>query len=333
LAYGAPAGFLPLREAIADYLRTARAVTCEADQVLIVSGSQMALQLCARAFLMPGDLVAVEEPGYRGARDALEISGATMLPVQVDDEGLNVRALTLYGRRPRAVYVTPSHQYPLGISMTASRRLELLDWARRFHSWIIEDDYDSEYRFASRPLGALQGMDTESRVIYIGTFSKVLFPSLRIGYVVVPRALIGSFVRLRESIDIFSPTLYQVALADFMEEGHFARHLRRMRIVYLNRRDAMVEGIRKRRDGVLTIHNADAGLHLVAWLPKGISDVTVVRHAATRGISATALSTCYAGAKSRSGLILGFGGGTQGQIARGLRTLESVIKQVGRSSG
>jgi GntR family transcriptional regulator/MocR family aminotransferase len=327
MAYGDPAGYLPLREAIADYLRTARAVRCEADQVLIVSGSQMALQLCARALLMAGDAVAVEEPGYQGARDALAISGATILPVPVDDEGLDVGALTAHGRRPRAVYVTPSHQYPLGVSMTACRRLELLEWARRSRSWIIEDDYDSEYRFTSRPLGALQGMDTTSHVIYIGTFSKVLFPSLRVGYVVVPPSLVSSFVRLRASIDLFSPTLYQAALADFMEEGHFARHLRRMRVVYLNRRNALVDGIRERLDGLLTIHNADAGLHLVAWLPKRVNDVTVVSRASARGISATAVSTCYAGPTSRSGLVLGFGGANERQIARGVRTLEEVIRR------
>lgn len=326
MAYGEPAGYAPLRESIAHYLRTARAVRCEAGQVLMVGGSQMALQLCAMVLLKAGDTVCVEEPGYPGARDALAVSGATVAPVPVDQEGLELRALARHGSRPRVVYVTPSHQYPLGVSMSAARRLELLDWARRHDSWIIEDDYDSEYRFASRPLGALQGMDAGSRAIYVGTFSKVLFPSIRIGYLVVPASLVSAFVRARESIDIFSPTLYQAVLTDFIEQGHFARHLRRMRGVYLSRRNALVDGIRESLGGILTVHNADAGLHLTAFLPRKMNDRAVVRHAAERGISATALSTCYAGTGARSGLILGFGGGNERQIAGAVRVLEDVIR-------
>lgn len=178
MAYGHAAGHAPLRRAVADYLRTSRAVRCEARDVLIVSGSQMALQICALALLGRGTKVCIEDPGYPGARDALARAGASIVPVAVDDEGIDVGKI---GRNVRAVYVTPSHQYPLGMSMTASRRLALLEWARRAGAWIIEDDYDSEYRYASRPLGALQGMDTASRVIYIGTFSRVLFPALRLG--------------------------------------------------------------------------------------------------------------------------------------------------------
>ena len=209
MAYGDPAGHVPLREAIAAYLGAARGVRCDAAHVLIVSGSQMALQLCAMALLAPGDAVCVEEPGYPGARDALRTSGATVVPIPLDAEGIDVGRLAAQGRRVRLVYVTPSHQYPLGISMTAARRLALLAWARGGNRWIVEDDYDSEYRYASRPLGALQGMDRGARVIYVGTFSKVLYPSLRVGYVVVPPPLWDTFVRLREALDIFSPTLAQ----------------------------------------------------------------------------------------------------------------------------
>src|SRR5205823_10798810 len=190
-----------------------------------------------------GDAAAVEEPGYPGARDALGISGARIVPIPLDAEGIDVGRLAAQGRRVGLACVTPSHQYPLGTSMTASRRLALLGWARTGNRWILEDDYDSEYRYASRPLGALQGMDPAARAIYIGTFSKVLFPSLRVGYVVVPHALWGTFVRLREALDIFSPSLTQAVLADFLREGHFARHLRRMRKIYLGRRNALVERI------------------------------------------------------------------------------------------
>lgn len=325
MAYGDPAGYAPLRAAIADYLRTARSVRCDADQVLIVSGSQMALQICALALLGRGTAVAIEEPGYPGARDALQRGGAQLIPVRVDEEGIDVRALSAKGKRVRAVYVTPSHQYPLGMSMTVSRRLALLEWARRTRSWIIEDDYDSEYRYASRPLGALQGIDTASRVIYIGTFSKVLFPSLRIGYLVLPRELRDEFIRHRESIDLFSPTLEQIVLTEFLSEGHFGRHLRRMRALYHARRDALVRGLREHVPQ-LTPHNIDAGLHISAFLPEGVDDRVIVREGAKRGLDMTALSTCYAGRHSRSGLVLGFGGASERRIMVACRTLGDVLR-------
>lgn len=326
MAYGDPAGYLPLRSAIADYLRTARAVVCEADQILIVSGSQMGLQLCAFALLKPGEEVCVEDPGYPGARQALSITGPTVRPVAVDDEGLLVSALGSGKRSPRIVHVTPSHQYPLGMSMTASRRLELLEWARRQQSWIIEDDYDSEYRYASRPLGSLQGMDSHERVIYMGTFSKAIFPALRVGYIVVPQSLMKAFVDYRESLDLFSPTLYQAVLADFITQGYFGRHVRRMRSIYMSRRDALVDGIHRRLSDVLDIVNSDAGLHLTALLPLGMDDRDVARRAAERGISTMPLSAYYAGRAERGGLVLGFGGSDETQIGRAVERLAQVIR-------
>jgi GntR family transcriptional regulator/MocR family aminotransferase len=328
MAYGDPAGYVPLREAIAEYLRTARGVRCDAAHVLIVSGSQMALQICAMALLGPGDTVCVEEPGYPGAWDALAVSGARLAPIPLDDEGIDVARLNAQGRRARAVYVTPSHQYPLGTSMTAARRLAVLGWARRTDRWILEDDYDSEYRYASRPLPALQGMDRAARVIYIGTFSKVLFPALRVGYVVVPPSLWATFVRLRETLDIFSPTLTQAVIADFLREGHFARHLRRMRKLYLGRRNVLVERIGARLAGLLTVHCADAGLHLAGFLPGGEDDREVLRRAAARGITGTALSTCYAGRPARSGLVLGFGGSDERRLRAAVETLRDVIREL-----
>jgi GntR family transcriptional regulator / MocR family aminotransferase len=327
MAYGDPAGYEDLREAIADYLRAARAVRCDASQVLIVSGSQMALQLCAMALLGRDDVLCMEEPGYWGARDALALSGATVVPVPVDGEGIDVDRVAAVGPRARVAYVTPSHQYPLGMFMTASRRLELLRWAQRNDAWIVEDDYDSEYRYASRPLGTLQGMDEASRVIYVGTFSKVLFPALRVGYLVVPRELLESFVRVRVSLDLFAPTLYQVVLADFLREGHFARHVRRMRALYLRRRDALVESLQRHLGGVLTVEHADAGLHLSAYLADGLDDLAVVRGLEERGVFATALSKCYAGGAPRSGLILGFGAADERVTDRAVRTLARVIRE------
>jgi GntR family transcriptional regulator/MocR family aminotransferase len=201
MAYGDPAGVGALRVAIADHLRGARAVRCEPEQVLVLSGSQAALRVCAAVILRRGDRVAVEEPGYPGAHAAVRAAGAELVPAPVDNEGIDVAALATMGPRIRAVYVTPSHQYPLGSSMSAARRLALLEWAVRHDAWILEDDYDSEYRYVSRPLGALQGMDTRERVVYIGTFSKVLFPALRVGYVVVPRSLWEAFLDARDALD------------------------------------------------------------------------------------------------------------------------------------
>jgi GntR family transcriptional regulator/MocR family aminotransferase len=326
MAYGDPAGVVPLRAAIAEYLRAARAVRCEAEQVLIVSGSQAALRLAASVLLAPGDRVAVEEPGYPGARAALGASGAELVPVPVDDEGMSVASLRRRQGRVGAAYVTPSHQYPLGTSMTASRRFALLDWAYRHKAWVLEDDYDSEYRYVSRPLGALQGMDAHERVIYIGTFSKVLFPSLRVGYLVVPPSLGERFVEAREAFDLFSPTLYQLALAEFLREGHFARHLRRMRGVYLERRDALLSGLARHCGDRITVHNADAGLHVAVLLPPGLDDRQVVRLMTRRGLTATALSTCYAGRSRRNGLLLGFGGSTARRLFDATRVLGEIVR-------
>jgi GntR family transcriptional regulator/MocR family aminotransferase len=325
MAYGDPAGLVPLRLAIADHLRAARAVRCEAEQVLIVSGSQAALRLAAGVLLGHGDRVAVEEPGSPLARAALSAGGAEVVPVPVDAEGMSVASLRRRDRRVRAAYVTPSHQYPLGTSMTAARRFALLDWADRRGAWLLEDDYDSEYRYVSRPLGALQGMDAHERVVYIGTFSKVLFPAVRVGYLVVPPSLWRRFVDAREAFDLFSPTLYQLALAEFLREGHFARHLRHMRGVYMARRDALLTGLARHCRDRVTVHNDDAGLHLAVLLSGGLDDEGVVRRMAGRGLTATALSTCYAGPARRSGLLLGFGGSTERRLLEATRVLAEVL--------
>jgi GntR family transcriptional regulator/MocR family aminotransferase len=326
MAYGDPAGLFPLRVAIAEHLRAARAVRCEAEQVLVVSGSQAALRLATAVLLTRGARVAVEEPGYPLARAALVAGGAELVSVPVDEEGMSVATLPGDGGRVRAVYVTPSHQYPLGASMTAARRQALLDWAVGAGAWVLEDDYDSEYRYVSRPLGALQGMDAHERVVYIGTFSNVLFPALRVGYLVVPPSLWQRFVDAREEFDLRSPTLYQLALAEFLREGHHTRHVRRMRGVYRARRDALLTGLARHCGDRLTVHNADAGLHVSVLLPTGLDDGDVVRRLAGRGLKAMALSTCYAGTDRRNGLLLGFGGSTERRLFQATRVLGAVLR-------
>jgi GntR family transcriptional regulator / MocR family aminotransferase len=330
LGYGDPAGYPPLRDAIATYLRSARAVNCDAGQVLIVSGSQMALQIAAMALVSANSVVCVEDPGYRFARRAIALSPGTIAPIAVDDMGINVSSLVRLGSRARLAYVTPSHQYPLGVAMTASRRSALLEWAQAQDAWIVEDDYDGQFRYSGGPLGSLRGMDRNDRVIYVGTFSTVLFPALRLGYVVVPQTLVNRFIRIRQSIDLFSPLLYQMALADFLSSGQFTRHLRGMRNVYRARRDALVQALETSAEDVMQLGNTDAGLHLVTYLPEDVDDREVVRRAERQGMYPRPLSTCYAGDSARTGLLLGFGGSDESTLASGVHALSALVRTLRR---
>ena len=328
MAYGDPAGVERLRSAIASHVRSTRAVRCDADQVLVVSGSQAALRVVAAALLAPRDVVAVEEPGYSGAHAALGAGGPRLLRVPVDDGGLDVATLDRHDADIRAVYVTPSHQYPLGVPLTPARRRELLEWADRREAWVLEDDYDSDYWFGGTPLGAIQGMDGGERVVYIGTFSKVLFPGLRLGYLIVPRTLRDRAARAREALDLFSPPLQQLALADFILEGHLARHLRRMHPLYRARRQALLDSLARECPG-LSVVPAAAGLHVTALFAEHLDDGTVVRRMAECGLTATPLSACYSGARARSGLLLGFGGFTEAQIVDAAGRLGWILRELG----
>jgi GntR family transcriptional regulator/MocR family aminotransferase len=331
LRYGPALGHLPFREAVADYLRTTRAMHCEADQIMVVSGSQQALAICARALLDPGDEIWIENPGYHGGQAALDLLGARVVPVPVDDEGLDVAAGIARAPKARAALVTPSHQYPLGATMSASRRLQLLNWARGRGAWIIEDDYDSEYRYESLPVGALQGLDRDERVLYIGTFSKVLFPSLRLGYIVIPKDLVTAFENVRRSMDICPPAFMQAVLTDFLREGHFALHIRRMRRRYRERRTALVEAIHTHLGEEFKVLGEQAGMHLVVELPAGFSDRAVAKAAADVELWIMPLSWCYEGRPLKQGLVLGYGGSTVPEIRAGVRRLSEVVASL-RSS-
>ena len=263
-----PLGLLPFREAVCSYLRTARAVRCDPAQIMVVSGSQQALDITTRVLLDPGDEAWIEEPCYPLVRSLLLGSGCRPVPVPVDNEGLNVSAGVRMAPNARVAFVTPSHHYALGVTMSASRRFQLLEWSRRASAWIVEDDYDSEYRYDSMPIPSLQGLDTSDRVIYIGTFSKVFRPSLRLGYIVIPADLVDRFSAVRFSMDIFPSYLFQEALTDFMTDGHFARHIRRMRALYKSRRTALVESLRAEFGDFLAIHGSEAGMHLTVTWPE-----------------------------------------------------------------
>jgi GntR family transcriptional regulator / MocR family aminotransferase len=325
MAYGSWSGYAPFCSALARYLRTVRGVRCEAQQVMVVSGSQQALFLCARVLANPGDAVWVEEPGYSGARGAFAAAGLRLVPVAVDSQGLDVRQGMRRSPTARVAYVTPSHQFPLGATMSAARRTQLLGWAARAGAWIIEDDFDSEYRQGARPIAALQGLDSDARVIYVGTFSKALFPALRVGYMVVPPDLVDAFSGARSAMDVFPPTLYQAVLADFIEEGHFARHVRRMQMLYEERCKLLEEALSAELGSVLEIANGKAGTHLVALLPRGLRDTAVSARAAALGVSAVPLSSCCLKPAARGGLVLGYGAVDEAQIRQGVRTLRQCI--------
>ena len=303
LHYSDPRGSEELREEIASYLRSARGVRLHADQVMITSGSQQALDFVLRALLAPGDAVWMEDPGYPAVVALMRGNGLKISPVPVDAEGLAVTIGRTLAPRAKAVYVTPSHQYPLGVTMTMPRRLSLLDWARSSSAWIIEDDYDSEFRYAGPPLTSLQGMDGADRVIYLGTFSKALFPGLRVGYVVLPTAIMEHVIALRERTDRYPQTLAEGALAAFLRDGHFASHLRRARKRARKSRDALVSGL---SEGPIKANSPAQGLHLVAQVPRRLSEGRAVQLAAEAGLNARPLSGMYLAAKPEPGLLIGF---------------------------
>jgi GntR family transcriptional regulator/MocR family aminotransferase len=304
--YGDPQGSLALRQAIAAYLRQARGVRCDARRIVVTSGIQQGLDLVLRATLSPGDRMLVEDPCYPSARAAFEGMGLLLSGLAVDGEGLDVANAGRVAVDARAVYVTPSHQFPLGVTMTMRRRLELIGWARRTGAWIIEDDYDSEFRYAGPPLAAMQGMDDSGRVVYLGTFSKVLFPGLRLGYAVLPEGLLKDVIAVRIRTDRSPSTLAEAALTDLIREGHFAAHLRRARRRMQAARDALVSGLSGTPE--LAVAVPDQGLHLVATLPAGLNDVAAVALARKAGLGARALSAMAVTQKPRQGLVIGFSG-------------------------
>jgi len=326
LHYGDAMGSRELREAISSYLAVARGVRCDPSQVMIVSGSQHALELSARVILDRGSKVWMEEPGYPLARHVFALAGCRLIPVPVDRQGLDVAAGMRDCREARAAFVTPSHQYPLGVTMTASRRFELLNWAQEAGSWIIEDDYDSEYRYESKPVASLQGLDSNFRVIYVGTFSKVLFPSLRLGYVVIPPDLIAEFLTVRRSFDLGSPTFLQSVLADFIREGHFSRHIRRMRTLYSERRNVLVASLQEEFGSSVDVLGSEAGMHLVVTFKGKINDKRLSEQAASQRLWLWPLSPCYLGQGARAGFILGFASTPAEEIPASVRRLKKLLR-------
>ncbi len=326
LRLGETTGYQPLREAIAEHLRAVRAVQCEAEQVLIVSGSQQGIDVTLRMLLQPGSQVWMEDPGYPGAREALLAAKAEIIPVPVDEQGLDVAAGITRCPQARLAYVTPSHHFPLGVTMSLSRRLALLDWAVRSGAWILENDYDSEFRYTGRPLAALQGLDREGRVIYIGTFSKVLFPSLRLGYVVVPARLLDRFLAGRACAGLSSSLMEQAVLTDFLTQGHFTRHIRRMRELYAERQALLLQEGAQNLAGMLTLYPEETGMQLVGWLPEGSNDQRASQVISTYQVIAPPLSLCHIQSPTKGGFLLGYAGVMEADIRDGVQRLAQALR-------
>jgi GntR family transcriptional regulator/MocR family aminotransferase len=318
-----PMGYRPLQVAVCAYLSTSRGVRSRPEQVAIVSGVQEALDLAARLLLNPGDRVCMEDPGYPGAARVFEAVGARVATADVDGEGMKPSAASLRGAR--LVYLTPGHQFPLGTTMSLVRRLELLDWARKSGAILFEDDYDSEFRYSGRPVPALQGLDPQERVLFAGSFSKVLFPSLRLGYLVVPPDLVETFAAAKSITSRHPPVVEQAVLCDFITAGHFGRHLRRMRQVYAERLSALLDGARRQLAGLLEISAVEAGLQTAGWLCAGLDGESAARAAAQRGVEVTPLARYCRRPPARQGLQLGFAAIDTAEIRRGVRELAAAL--------
>ncbi len=331
-SYGQPAGDPGLRTSISDYLGRSRGVACGVDDVVVTSGALQAIDLIARATLQAGDPVALEEPGYPSARRVLAARGARTVPIRVDEDGLRVEEIPAGPNAPLLVYTTPSHQYPIGARLSIARRLALLDWAEQCDGLIVEDDYDSEFRFDSPPLPALAGLDQAGRVVYVGTFSKTLSPALRVGYVVAPPRLRERIVRLKQLSDYHTPWPVQRALASFMESGDLERHIRRARRHYAEKRRIVTDEFQPVKH-LARLRGLDAGLHVFVELDPSISSAEVVRIARAQGVGVEAVDEHYQGPVVLNGLLLGYGGLSIENLTIGTRRLVSIIARLKRVQG
>jgi GntR family transcriptional regulator/MocR family aminotransferase len=331
LGYTDPCGIIELRRQICGYLQAARGVRCEPQQIVVTAGTQHAIDIAIRVLLAPGDDVWVEDPGYPLTHAQLLLAKARPHPIAVDRQGIVVEAGLRAAGKARAVFVTPSHQFPTGVALSMPRRLELLAWARTSGAFIVEDDYTSEFRYSGPPLASLQGLDEDERVIYVGTLNKALFPGLRLGYAVVPYPLLSAFATARYLIDRQPPTLHQTVVADFMEQGYFTAHVRRMRQAYREQRDALATTLTRKAAGQLETDVPDQGMHLVAYLKTGRRDIELEATAARAGIVVRAISRFYRAAPPRQGLMLGFSGFPRQLIVPAATRLAGIVCKHGRS--
>lgn len=329
LGYGELKGLLRLREAIVEYVADARGIECSVDQVVITSGAQQAFNLLGMLLLDPGDGVWMEDPGHIAARIAFQAQGCRLVPLPIDDQGLDVQQGVRDCPDARLAFTTPSRQHPLGTTMSYARRQELIDWGGRGQGWIIEDDCDSEFRYVGRPLPALYAMDPWGRVIYVGTFSKVLYPSLRLGYVILPEDLVEPFCAIRAVMDRSPSTLHQATVADFMLEGHFLGHIRRMRNLYQARQACLLEALQRHLGGFLSANPVESGLHLMGWLPDDQDDDQLARQLGEHQVYTYALRDYYVRHRLPPGLLLGFAATPEQQAERRVQELAQALTSLG----
>jgi GntR family transcriptional regulator / MocR family aminotransferase len=320
--YASALGSRDLRQAICIHLRRSRAVVCDPSDVIVVNGSQQALDLVMRVLVERNDPVAIEDPHYNGTREALRAAGARLRPVPVERDGLNPAKLP---EDAGLAFVTPSHQFPTGAILSLDRRLALLEWARRRNAIIVEDDYDGEFHYDGRPLESLQGLDTEGRIVYIGTFSRTVFPALRIGYLIAPKSLVPAFTAAKWLSDLHSATLEQQTLAEFITTGMYERHLRRLRRRNTARRQALLDAIQTFLGNRVEVTGEGAGAQIVLWPKKRVSEETIVAQAATQGVGIYGISHCYLKRPSRPGFMLGYARLNEREIREGIRLLAEVI--------
>lgn len=325
--YGNPAGYLPLREALHQYLTQARGVSCSPEEIIITNGSQQSLDLVSKVIFDWGDKVIFEDPGHPGAKAAFISNGVSLVPVPLDDAGLRISGLSDVESKVKAIYVTPSHQYPSGVTMSLKRRIELLNFTSEKNLWIIEDDEDSEFRYESAPLPALQGLPPSERVIYLGSFSKKLFPGLRLGYAVVPQKFKDAFIRSKTLIDRQSPQFDQAVLADFIGEGHFGRHIKRMRKLYSERLKVVLEELRGNLPSGFEAQNTEAGMHMIIRVPQNQDDRLISSALREIGIEASPLSNFCEAAADR-GLLIGFAGFREEILREEIRKLTGLLKTI-----
>lgn len=324
---GDASGYPPLRRAIAEYVGQSRGVRCTAEQVIVTSGAQQALDLLARVLLDPGDEVWMEDPGYPGAFQAFQNAGANVIPIPVDRDGMDVGRAIKSSPAARVAYVTPANQFPLGIVMSAERRVELLSWAARAGAWIIEDEYDAEYRYSGKPIASLHSLDRSGSVIYVGTFTKMLFNALRIGFIVVPERLVEAFRIARSFMDRHAPTLDQAVLTEFIHEGHFGRHVRKMRQVYSDRSQLLTEEANRHLSGLLDVEHAQSGMCTVAWIKTRVTEMALTRRAEQLGLEVVPLSSFASKYEQKPALFLGFAGCNANEIKRGVSVLEAILSR------
>jgi GntR family transcriptional regulator/MocR family aminotransferase len=324
---GDSGGYPPLRRAIAEYVGHSRGVRCSAEQIIVTSGAQQALDLLARVLLDPGDEVWMEDPGYPGACQAFQSAGASVIPIPIDGDGIDVARAIKSSPAARVVYVTPANQFPLGTVMSAERRVELLSWAARAGAWIIEDEYDAEYRYSGKPLASLHSLDRSGSVIHVGTFTKMLFNALRIGFIVVPERLVEGFRITRSFMDRHAPTLEQAVLTEFINEGHFGHHVRKMRQIYSDRSQLLAEEANRRLAGLLDVEHAQSGMRTIAWIKTSVTEMLLVRRVEQLGLEVVPMSRYVRMYEQKPALSLGFAGCNASEIKRGVSVLEAALSR------